>query len=101
MKFMLTVAMPNEPFNSLVRNGKVGGILNRINDSIRPEATYFTEIDGKRTGVYIVNLQDVSEIPHYAEPFFLNFQAECRFRPVMTPEDLKKSGLDDLGKKWS
>ena len=35
-----------------------------------------------------------------AEPFFLNFNADCRFRIVMTPEDLGKAGLDALADKW-
>ena len=98
---MLTVELPVEPFNTLVRNGKVGAILNRIQEAIRPEAVYFAEVDGRRCGIYIINLQDASEIPFYAEPFFLNFQAECKFRPVMTSEDLKKAGLEDLGRKWA
>ena len=42
----------------------------------------------------------VSKIPSFAEPFFLNFNADCRFRPVMLPDDLGKAGLEDLGKKW-
>lgn len=101
MKFILTAELPLEPFNTLVRNGKVGGILNKIQDAIRPEAVYFTEMDGKRCGIYIVNIQDASELPHYAEPFFLNFQAVCKFRMVMTPDDLKKAGLEELGRKWA
>jgi len=33
-------------------------------------------------------------------PFFLNFNADCEFRIAMSPEDLGKAGLDELGKKW-
>jgi hypothetical protein len=38
-------------------------------------------------------------IPH--EPFFLNFNADCEFSVAMSPEDLGKAGLEDLGKKWT
>ena len=48
----------------------------------------------------IVNVSDVSRIPSFAEPFFLSFNADCRFRIVMTPDDLGKAGLEDIGKKW-
>jgi len=48
----------------------------------------------------IINLTDVSKIPTFAEPFFLNFNADVRFRPVMAREDLGKAGLEDLGRKW-
>jgi hypothetical protein len=44
----------------------------------------------------------VSEIwPTFAEPWFLTFNANVEFRVVMTPDDLKKAGLDEIGKKWA
>ena len=101
MKMMLTVDIPHEPFNTLVREGKIGAVIGRILDDMRPEAAYFTEQDGTRGGVFIVEVASPSDIPRLAEPFFLTFDADCRFRIVMTPDDLKKAGLDALGKKWA
>ncbi len=101
MKMLLTVEFPLEPFNSLVRSGKVGEVIGRILESIKPETAYFTEQDGKRGGIFVINVQSASEVPAFAEPFFLNFQADCKFRILMSPEDLQKAGLDDLGKKWA
>jgi hypothetical protein len=46
-------------------------------------------------------VQDPSDIPALAEPFFLNFNATCKFRIVMSPEDLQKSGLETLGQTWA
>ena len=40
-------------------------------------------------------------MPKFAEPFFLNFNAKCQLRIVMSPDDLKKAGLEALGKKWA
>lgn len=100
MKMLLTVEFPHEPFNSYVRDGKVGEIIRRILESIKPEAAYFTEQDGMRSGIFLINVQDSSEIPAFAEPFFLNFEASCKFRLAMSPEDLQKAGLEALGKKW-
>lgn len=100
MKMLLMVEFPHEPFNSYVRDGKVGEIIRRILESIKPEAAYFTEQDGMRTGIFLINVQDSSEIPAFAEPFFLNFEASCKFRLAMSPEDLQKAGLEALGKKW-
>jgi len=57
MKMLLSVAIPHEPFNSLVKSGKAGGILGKILDAIRPEAAYFTEQDGTRGGVFVVDVQ--------------------------------------------
>lgn len=100
MKMLLTVEIPHEPFNSLVRSGKAGEILGRILESIKPEMAYFTEQDGTRGAVLVVNVQTPSDVPRLAEPFFLHFQANCRFRIAMSPEDLQQAGLDELGKKW-
>jgi hypothetical protein len=100
MKMLLTVECPIEPFNRLVREGKAGPILGRILEDLKPEATYFTEQDGKRGCILVVNVANSSDVPRFAEPFFLNFNADCRFRILMTPDDLMKSGLEELGKKW-
>ncbi len=101
MKIMLNVILPHEPFNTLVKKGKAGEIISKINAEIKPEAVYFTEQDGKRSGIYIVTLERASDMPKLSEPFFLNFNADCQIRVVMTPEDLQKSGIDQIGKKWA
>jgi len=101
MKMLLTVEIPHEPFNSLVRSGKAGEILGRILEAIKPEAVYFTEQDGMRCGIYVINVDNPSDVPAFAEPFFLNFHANCKFRIVMSPEDLQKAGLEELGKQWT
>jgi len=33
--------------------------------------------------------------------FVLTFNANVEFRIAMTPDDLKKAGLDKLGKQWA
>ncbi len=100
MKMLLTVEFPHEPFNALVRSGKIGEVMGRILESVRPEMAYFTEQDGKRTGIFVVELNQPSEVPALAEPFFLHFQADCKFRIAMTPADLQMAELDKLGKMW-
>ncbi|MGF6487641.1 panthothenate synthetase [Pseudomonas frederiksbergensis] len=100
MKMLLMVEFPHEPFNALVRSGKVGEIMNRVLETIKPEATYFTEQDGMRSGIFLIDIEDPSEIPGYAEPFFLNFQANCKFRVVMSAQNLQDAGLEELGKAW-
>jgi hypothetical protein len=98
---LMKIWMPVEPFNSLVRKGTAGAKIKQILDDIKPEAAYFTAQDGHRGGIIVVNINDTSEIPRFAEPFFLNFDAEVQFHPAMTPEDLGRAGLDEIGKKWS
>lgn len=101
MKMLLTVEIPHEPFNSLVRSGKAGETIGRILEAIKPETAYFTEQDGTRGAFFVVDVQNPSDVPRFAEPFFLNFQANCKFRILMSPDDLQKAGLEELGKKWA
>ncbi len=101
MRMVMKVWMPVEPFNTLVRNGTAGAKLQQILEDIKPEAAYFTAQDGHRGGIIIVNINETSDIPHYSEPFFLNFDAEVQFHPAMTPEDLGRADLAAIGKKWA
>ena len=64
------------------------------------EAVYFSERDGFRGAVLIVDVSEPSRIPALAEPFFLTFNATVKFRVVMTPEDLAKAGLEKIGKRY-
>jgi hypothetical protein len=100
MKMLLNVIFPTEPFNALVRSGKAGEILQKIVEDLKPEAVYFTEEDGMRAALMVVDLASPADVPRVAEPFFLKFDAEVRMRIVMSPADLKTAGLAALGKKW-
>jgi hypothetical protein len=75
--------------------------MRRILDEMKPEAVYFSDYEGRRGAILIVNLDNPSKVPSFAEPWFITFNADCEFHVVMTPEDLAKAGLDELGKKWS
>ena len=100
MRMLIEFQLPIEPFNTLVRKGTAGQVIQKILSDVKPEAVYFTAREGKRGGVMIVNLTDPSKIPAIAEPFFLQFNATVAIHPCMTPEDLGKAGLETLGKAW-
>jgi hypothetical protein len=100
MRIIVNFQFPVEPFNTLVRDGTAGNVLTSILDEIKPEAVYFYDPNGCRGGTMIVNLDDPSKIPSIAEPFFLKFGAKCEFHVAMSPDDLTKAGLAELGKKW-
>ena len=95
MKMLVNVICPIEPFNSMVKNGTAGEVIGRVLEEIKPESIYFTEIDGHRGAVMVVEVSDASAVPSIAEPWFLNFEANCEFRIAMSAEDLMKA---DLGK---
>ena len=101
MRMLMHLEFPLEPFNTAVRDGSAGPKMKRILEAIKPEAAYFCENHGKRGGTLVVNVNDPSEIPVLAEPWFLTFNANVEFRVAMTPEDLGRSNLEALGKKWA
>jgi hypothetical protein len=101
MKMLVLVSLPIEPFNSMVRNGTAGETIGRVIDDIKPEIIYFTELEGNRGAIMIVEVPDASAIPSISEPWFLNFEAICEFKIAMTPDDLMKADLNNLAKKWN
>lgn len=92
---LVNVILPVEPFNSMVKDGTAGEVIGQIMEAIKPESIYFTEIEGNRAAVMVVDVSEASVVPSIAEPWYLNFEANCEFRIAMTPEDLMKA---DLGK---
>jgi len=98
---LLHARIPHEEFNAAVRDGSVGRKMKKLLEEIKAEAVYFTEYDGRRGAIMIININDPSEVPKFAEPWFLSFNADVQFHIAMTPEELGRAGLEDLGKKWS
>ena len=81
-----------EAANAAIRNGSLAKTIQSILADLKPEAAYFCEVDGTRTGLLFFDLPDASHIPAVAEPWFLAFNARVEIKPVMTPEDLAKAG---------
>lgn len=100
MRIMMIVSLPVETFNAAVKDGSTQAKMKKILDQVKPEAAYFTALNGKRTAVLIVDLADPSKIPSLAEPWFLTFNASVDMYPVMLPQDLAAAGLDGIGKAW-
>ena len=99
MQMIMEVELPNEPFNTLVKKGTAGETLQRILADVKPSAIYFSEQDGRRGAFLLVDVPDPSRVPALAEPFFVLLDATVKFRICMTPEDLAKAGLEEIGNK--
>ena len=100
MRMLVKANMPVDVFNDAVRDGSAGPELEKILADIKPEAVYFIEDEGERTAIMIVDMKSPSDLPLIAETWFLTFDARVQARPVMTPEDLAKAGLEELGKRY-
>ena len=100
MRMIMLVQCPIEPFNTLVKKGTVGAKMKAILAATKPEAAYFTEREGHRGAIFVVDVNGAADVTRLAEPWFLSFNAEVEFRIAMTAEELGGSGLEALGKKW-
>jgi hypothetical protein len=98
---ILHARFPHHTFNAAVKDGSAGPKIKRILDQLKPEAAYFAEYGGTRGAILIVDVADASKIPSFAEPWFLLFNADVELHPAMTPQDLARAGLEDLGKEWA
>ncbi len=92
MRFMLKIEIPMEQGNKALRDPDFGKKMQQLLAEIKAEAAYFTTVNGRRGGYVIVNMDDASQLPGIAEPFFLWLSAKVEAMPVMLPEDLGKAG---------
>ena len=92
MRFLVKVNIPVEAGNAAAKAGKIGSTIAAIVAEQKPEAVYFTADNGQRTAFLFLELQDASQIPAIAEPWFLAFNASIDIHPVMVPDDLARAG---------
>lgn len=99
MRMLLKMQMEVEAGNRAIKDGSFGEMLEGVMDQIKPEAAYFTAIDGKRTALIFFDLREPAQIPAVAEPFFMGVNAAIELLPVMTAEDVQK-GLEEAAKAF-
>ena len=99
---MISFRMPTDKANAVIKDGRLPETIQSIMEELQPEAAYFTDVDGARGGILIVNMDDASQLPAVAEPLFFGLDATIKVHLVMTPEDLQKAtpALEQAAQKY-
>ncbi|MGH6869012.1 MAG: DUF3303 family protein, partial [Methylocella sp.] len=90
MRFLVKVSFPVEAGNAAAKKDGFK-VIQTILEQQKPEAAYFIAEGGRRTGILIVELNDASDLPRIAEPWFLALNASVEATPAMVPADLQKA----------
>ncbi len=103
MRVMLSFRIDPEKGDALIKEGRIGETMESILEELKPEAAYFTDVEGTRGGYLVVNMDDASQIPAMTEPLLLGLGATVQMHPVMTPEDIRGAAgesLQQMGQKY-
>ncbi len=96
MRMLLKVSIPVEKGNEATKSGVLGATIKSALAVLKPEATYFWAEDGRRTGLFVFDMEDSWQLPLLLEPLFQELDASVHITPVMTGEDLEQ-GLGAMG----
>jgi hypothetical protein len=91
MRVLVRAIIPVTTGNKMVKDPN---FLRNIEDYIKKfncEASYFTEVNGNRTMVFVLDLPSSDTIPAIAEPLFQGYDANVEIHPAMNLDDLKKA----------
>ncbi|HWG40950.1 MAG TPA: hypothetical protein VN658_10410 [Candidatus Acidoferrales bacterium] len=102
MRCLMKVSIPVETGNVAIADGTLPKTIETILNELKPEAAFFAEDNGKRTGFIFLDLKDTSQIPALSEPWFLAFNAHVELHPAMNLEDLKRAtpGIEKAVKSY-
>jgi hypothetical protein len=96
MRMLLKASMPVEKGNEAIKSGALHETVQSLMTAIKPEAAYFYPEDGKRTALYVFDMEGSWQLPPTVEPLFQKLHASVLVTPVMNAEDLER-GLKEAG----
>jgi len=91
MRVLVRAMIPTAAGNKMVKNPNFLKSIEDYTKKFNCEAAYFTEVNGNRTMVFVLDLPGPNMIPAIAEPLFQGFDANVEIHPAMNLDDLKKA----------
>lgn len=89
MRVLVRAMVPTIAGNKMVNDPN---FLKKIEEYVKKfnyEASYFTEVNGNRTLIFVLDLPSSDMIPAVVEPLFQGFEANVEIHPAMNLDDLK------------
>jgi hypothetical protein len=98
MRMLLKVSMSVEKGNEAIKSGALQQTMQATAETLKPEAAYFypDPESGKRTAMFVFDMEGPWQLPPLLEPLFENLDAAIRVTPVMNADDLQR-GLQEMG----
>jgi hypothetical protein len=99
---MIKFALPVEASNDAIRTGKLQRVFAQVVEDLKPEAAYYFPQEGQRGGMFIVDMQQSSQIAEIAEKLFFGLNAKVEMVPVMAADDLHHglAGVQDTIRRY-
>ncbi|MFZ1876107.1 MAG: hypothetical protein WAU25_03640 [Nitrososphaeraceae archaeon] len=91
MRVLVRAMIPTVAGNKMVKDPNFLKNLEEYIQKFNCEAAYFTEVNGNRTMVFVLDLPSSDMIPEIAEPIFQEHEANVEIHPAMNLDDLKKA----------
>ena len=89
MRMLMKVQIPTEKGNGAIEDGSLPEVIGRSLEALDAEASYFIAEDGMRTGLIFFEMEDSTDVPSAAEPFFMGLDAKITLLPVMNAEEMR------------
>jgi hypothetical protein len=89
MRMLMKVQMPTASGNEAIRQGTLPQVMASSLEALKAEAAYFVAEDGMRTAFIFFEMDDPTDIPPAAEPFFLGLGASITLSPAMNVDEMQ------------
>lgn len=95
MRTFVKVQVPVQRGNKAIAEGTIGKVIGDFMERSKPEAAFFGVEGGQRTGFFVIDLKQTSDLPPLLEPVLAALDAAITYTPVMNAEELKQ-GLSQV-----
>ena len=90
MRFMYKFSIPVETGNAAFADGSLTEAIEALMAAAKPEAAYFTMLDGERAGILFIETDDPSHFTKLNEPLMAKLDAAIDITPVQSIDELRQ-----------